>query len=120
MGTSDINDPVDSGLSRIPRASVYSETPIGLRPVKDALGNVMRDENGREMFYGPDGSVVYKMTDTHGDTVYVDDSGNVVGNPNNGGKHRGDKSSSTPTPVPTPIPTPTPTPTPTPEPPPYP
>ena len=120
-GTSDINDPVDSSLSRIPRASVFSETPVGLRPVKDALGNVMRDELGREMFYMPDGTVVHKTEDSHGNTVYVDDEGNVVGNPNNGGKHRGDKPSSTPTPTPTPIiPTPTPTPTPTPEPVPYP
>ena len=103
VGTTDINDPVDSGLSRIPRAASFGETPAGLKPVKDALGNVMRDENGRELFYMPDGSIVHKTTDSHGNPVYVDYDGNVLGNPNNGGKHRGDKPS-TPTPIPTPQP----------------
>ena len=113
VGTSSINDPVDSGLLRIPRAASFGETPVGLRPVKDALGNVMRDELGREMFYMPDGTVVHKTEDGHGNPVYVDDDGNVVGNPNNGGKRRGDNPSN-PTPVPVPVPTPTPTPEPVP------
>jgi hypothetical protein len=106
----EINDPTGSGLSRVPRAAVFGDTPVGLRPVKDALGNVMRDEMGREMFYGPDGTVVYKTVDTSGNPIYVNPDGTVVPNPNNGGKHRGDHSSPTPVPVPTPTPTPEPTP----------
>lgn len=112
VGTSSINDPVDSGLLRIPRAASFGETPAGLKPVKDALGNVMRDENGRELYYMPDGTIVHKTVDGNGNPVYVDDDGNVVGNPNNGGKHRGDKPSATPTPIPTPTPEPTPEPRP--------
>jgi len=116
VGTSDVYDPTWAGLSQVPRAAVFSETPVGLRPVKDALGNVMRDEFGREMFYMPDGSIVHKTKDGHGNTIYVDDEGNVVPNPNYDGKHRGDHSNSTPTPIPTPTPTPTPEPTPEPRP----
>ena len=106
VGTSDINDPADSSLSRVPRAASFGDTPVGLKPVKDALGNVMRDEQGREMFYGPDGSIVYKTVDPAGNTIYVDEDGNVVANPNNGGKHRGDKPTPTPTPTPEPEPVP--------------
>ena len=106
VGTSDINDPADSSLNRVPRAASFGDTPVGLKPVKDALGNVMRDEQGREMFYGPDGSIVYKTVDLAGNTVYVDEDGNVVANPNNGGKHRGDKPTPTPTPTPEPEPVP--------------
>jgi len=108
-GTSDINDPVDSALSRVPRAAVYGGGLVGLKPVRDALGNVMRDAEGREMFYGPNGSIVYKTKDkdSQGNPVYVDEEGNVAGNPNNGGKRRGDKKPS-PSPSPTPAPEPVP------------
>jgi len=102
VGAPDINDPTGTGLSTVPRAAVFGETPVGLRPVKDALGNVMLDPNGRPMFYGPNGAIVYQTTDGQGNTVYVDDAGNVVGNPTNGGKHRGNKTPTTPTPVPEP------------------
>ena len=95
VGTTDINDPAASGLSQVPRAAVLSSTPLGLKPVKDALGNIMRDENGREMFYGPDGGIVYRTTDGHGNPIYVDGDGNVVTNPTYGGKNRGDGSSGT-------------------------
>ena len=90
VGATDVNDPVDSGLSRIPRAAVLSATPLGLKPVTDATGRVMRDESGREMFYGPSGGIVYRTTDEHGDTVYVDGDGNIVTSPTYGGRHRGD------------------------------
>ncbi len=116
VGTADINDPVDNGLSRVPRASVLSTTPLGLKPVKDAMGNVMRDENGREMYYGPNGGIVYKTTDLSGNTVYVDQDGAVVENPTGGGKRRGsdrrtgnipvEDEGDTPSPKPEPIPYP--------------
>ena len=110
VGTAGIAyDQPDTGLNRIPRAAVFSDSPVGLKPVKDALGNVMRDENGREMFYGPNGEIVYKGG-TNGNPVYYDGDGNVVPNPTNGGKHRGDDGTRTPVVVPTPEPTPEPTP----------
>ena len=94
VGATDVNDPIDSGLSRIPRAAVLSATPLGLKPVTDATGRVMRDESGREMFYGPSGGIVYRTTDIHGDTVYVDGDGNIVTSPTYGGRRRGDGGSS--------------------------
>ena len=100
-------DPVDMGLNRVPRAAVFSSTPVGLKPVRDAMGNIMRDPSGREMYYTPDGDVVYKTTDGNGNAVYVDETGTPVTNPYNSGAHRGG-SRPTPRPVPTPTPTPTP------------
>ena len=113
VGTAGIaDDQPDSSLSRIPRAAVFSDTPVGLKPVKDALGNVMRDENGREMYYGPNGEIVYKGgNNSNGDPIFYDADGNIVPNPYNGGKHRGDGGSQNPV-VPTPEPTPTPEPVP--------
>ena len=109
-------DQPDSSLNRVPRAAILSSAPLGLSPVRDALGNVMLDENGKELYYGPNGEILHKTTDGNGNTIYTDDDGNVVVNPYNGGKHRGE----TPvTPTPT-TPTSEPTPTPTPEPVPYP
>ena len=106
-------DQPDSSLSRVPRSAILSSTPLGLSPVKDAAGNVMRDENGNEMYYGPNGEILHKTTDGSGNTVYTDDDGNVVTNPYYGGKHRGE-TPSTPTPTPTPEPTPEPVPEPVP------
>ena len=80
----------DTGMTRVPRPAVLSSTPLGLSPVKDAMGNVMRDEDGRQMFYGPNGSIVYSTVDQHGRTVYVDSEGNPVVNPIAGGTRRGD------------------------------
>lgn len=98
-------DQPDSGLNRVPRSAILSSTPNGLRPVKDAAGNVMRDENGNEMFYGPNGKIVHRTLNGYGDVVYVDEDGNVIPNPNGGGKRRGDHPSTT-TVVPTPEPEP--------------
>lgn len=106
-------DQPDSSLNRVPRAAILSSSPLGLSPVRDALGNVMLDENGKEMYYGPNGEVLHKTTDGNGNTIYTDDDGNVVVNPYNGGKHRGE-TPSTPTPTPEPTPTPTPEPEPVP------
>jgi len=108
VGSSVVDDPIDGGLNRIPRAAVFSSTPVGLRPVLDALGNVVRDGSGRAMFTTQNGATVYLTQDAHGNPIYVDDGGNVVVNPNNGGKHRGDKTPSTPAPTPTPTPAPEP------------
>ena len=105
-------DQPDSGLNRVPRSAILSSTPNGLRPVKDAAGNVMRDENGNEMFYGPNGEIVHKTTDAAGNPVYVDGNGDIVNNPYNGGKHRGDGTPTTVVNIPEPTPTPTPEPVP--------
>ena len=121
VGTAGVNgDPVDAGLNRVPRTAILSEAPLGsFAPVKDALGNVMRDESGREMFYGPDGKIIYKTIDIHGNPVYVDGDGTIVTNPTYGGTKRGGKPSTggksgTGGIVPEPEPTPTPHPEPTP------
>ena len=103
MGASGIaGDEPDTGLNRVPRAAVLSTSPLGLTPVRDAFGNVVRDENGNEAFYGPNGEIVYKTTDNNGNTIYVNENGDAVINPTGGGKRRGDK----PTPVVVPEPEP--------------
>ena len=95
-------DQPDASLNRVPRAAILSSSPVGLKPVKDALGNVMRDENGNEMFLGPNGEIVHKTTDGNGNVVYVNENGDVVANPTGGGKHRGDTTTVVPTPEPEP------------------
>lgn len=77
----------DLGLNRVARPAVFNENPVGLVPVRDASGNVKVETNpaspgfGHEMYYGPNGNIVYKDTDSKGNTVYFDDSGKRAGNP---------------------------------------
>ena len=99
VGTGGAGDGPDTALNRVPRAAVLSSSPLGLKPVRDAFGNVVRDGNGNEAFYGPNGEIVYKTTDNNGNTVYVNENGDVVVNPTYTGKRRGEK----PTPEPEPV-----------------
>ena len=120
----DPNKTIRDQINSIVQVFELPKMDNGGNPIQYLLGKLMEDdeepvilefedENGREMYYGPNGEIVYKGgNNSNGDPIYYDADGNVVPNPNNGGKHRGDGGSKTPVVVPTPEPTPTPEPIP--------